>query len=375
MRYFKVGSEEVMEKRKKERKKTDKKGIRKGKIETDFFSDKLTYRDSGVDISKADKIKSRIKEFAKRTLLKNVLFDIGPFSAGIDFYGKVLLATCDGVGTKTKLAIEFGKPEGLGYDLVAMNVNDILAMHGKPIFFLDYIGMNNLDEKLILKIIESISNACVHAQCSLVGGETAEMPGFYSENSFELVGFCIGEARKENLSNPESVEEGDVILAFPSSGPHSNGYSLIRKLISQSKIKPGEKFNGKKVIDILLEPTKIYVRDFFLISENFSFPKVSAHITGGGIPGNLIRVLPEGKTAVIRKKILEEISEKFSYGIFSLLSKHVEEEEIFRVFNMGVGFLMIFPQETAQKILKSSNIPVFEVGYVEKGQKKVVLSS
>ena len=355
-----------------------KKEEKRGNISSSSGRIPLTYKSSGVDIDKADEIKKEIKSLVRRTLKKNVLFDVGPFSAGFELEGKVLLATCDGVGTKTKLAVEFGKPEELGYDLVAMNVNDILAMHGRPIFFLDYIGMNNLREELVLKIVESIADACREAECSLIGGETAEMPGFYSENSIELVGFCVGEAQKEALPQPEEIKKGDILLAFPSAGPHSNGYSLIRKLISDGKLNPNQKLNGeKKLIDVLLSPTKIYVKDFFYICERFAFPKSSAHITGGGIPGNLSRIIPDGKKAVINTRKIREISEKFSFGIFSVISKYVGKEEMFRVFNMGVGFIMVFPEKTAKAVIENSEIPVFEVGYIEderNGNKKVVLS-
>ena len=331
----------------------------------------LTYKSSGVDIDKAEEIKEGIKSIVRRTLKKNVLFDVGPFSAGVEFGGKVLLATCDGVGTKTKLAVEFGKPEGLGYDLVAMNVNDVLAMHGKPIFFLDYIGMNNLRKEVVLKIVESVANACQDAECSLIGGETAEMPGFYSKDSIELVGFCVGEAEKEKLPKPEEIKRGDVLLAFPSTGPHSNGYSLIRKLISDGKLNPNQKLNGeKKLLDVLLFPTKIYVKDFFYICENFAFPKASAHITGGGIPENLSRIIPDGKKAVINKKKIREISEKFSFGVFSMILRYVDEREMFRVFNMGVGFIMVFPEETAREVVERSEKPIFEIGYIEDGEDK-----
>jgi len=338
----------------------------------DKANKKLDYASAGVDIKRADFIKSKIKELASRTITSGVIEGIGPFSSVLKSESEILLATCDGVGTKILLGLKYKKEKWLGKDLVAMNVNDILAMHGKPKFFLDYIGVNSLDDVDVLGIVEGIVEACKESGCSLVGGETAQMPGFYKRKSVELVGFCIGFADPNSLPKINEVKKGDLILGFPSSGIHSNGFSLIRKLISQKKIKIDSDFDGEKLYNLFLVPTKIYVEDFFKIVERFSFPKASAHITGGGIPGNLSRVIPDGLSAFVEKKVLRDISEKYSRNIFSLLHNFVEEREIFRVFNMGIGFAMIYDESTAKKITENFS-DVFIVGFIDDFEKEKVL--
>lgn len=332
----------------------------------------FSYKSAGVDIDKADAIKEKIKDIAKGTLKNFVLQGVGPFAAIAKLPSGFIIATCDGVGTKISIAQEFNKLEGLGYDLVAMNVNDILAMHGKPMLFLDYIGVPNLETVDIEKIIKSIASACIEADCCLVGGETAQMPGFYERNKFELVGFCIGITRKPSQKN--KVSNGDIVLALPSNGLHSNGYSLIRKLLEKKLINPAEQINGNKIIDIILRPTKIYVKDFFEVVKEFGYPKASANITGGGIPGNLSRVIPENLTAVIDKRSLEILSERFADGIFSYISRFVPEQEMFRVFNMGAGFVMIYPKKKAQAILEKKRDKIFKIGQIEKykGEKVII---
>lgn len=327
----------------------------------------LTYLDAGVNLDRAGEIKQKIKEIASGTLSHRVLQGVGPFSAVLEVEsGRVMLATCDGVGTKTLLSLKYGKVKELGYDLVAMNVNDILAMHGEPEFFLDYIGLNSLDEFDILEFIEGVAEACKVSGCSLVGGETAQMKGFYSKGAVELVGFCIGFANPENLPRIEDVKKGDVVFAFPSSGIHSNGFSLMRKLVEKGLLKMNSNFRGKKLYEIILRPTRIYVRDFFSLVEKVGYPKVSAHITGGGIPENLGRVIPDGFSAFISVKKLQEIQENFADGIFDLISKFVEEDEMRRVFNLGIGFAMVFSSEISDKIRSySSDLGVFEVGYID----------
>ncbi|MCS7214234.1 MAG: phosphoribosylformylglycinamidine cyclo-ligase [Candidatus Calescibacterium sp.] len=335
-----------------------------------------TYKSAGVDIERADVLKSKIKEIAKRTMKKYVIHGIGPFAAVLKMPSELVVATCDGVGTKIALAQEYGKVEVLGYDLVAMNVNDIIAMHGKPIFFLDYIGIPNLDVTDIEKIVKSMSDACLESDCSLVGGETAQMPNFYLENRFELVGFCVGSVKKKDLPKKEKVKPGDIVLAFPSNGVHSNGFSLIRKLIEEKKINPDDKINNEKVIDILLRPTKIYVRNFFEIVKKFGYPKISANITGGGIPGNLSRMLPEKCSAVIDKKTLEFLSDKFCSRIFSYISRFVPESEMFKVFNMGSGFVLVYSEKKANEILKKMKDKIFKIGYIsdKKSKERVIIN-
>ncbi len=331
----------------------------------------ISYKSAGVDIDKADAIKENIKKIASGTLKSIVIHGVGPFAAVAKLPAGFIVATCDGVGTKIAIAQEFNRIEGLGYDLVAMNVNDILAMHGKPLLFLDYIGVPNLETINIEKLISSIASACIEADCSLVGGETAQMPGFYEKNRFELVGFCIGIVKK--LPQKNKISEGDVILAFPSNGPHSNGYSLIRKLIEEKLINPEDRLKRDKLIDVILRPTRIYVNDFFEIVKEFGYPKASANITGGGIPGNLSRIIPEKMTAAIDKKSLEYLSENFADGIFSHISRFVPEKEMIKVFNMGAGFVMIYPKKKAQIILEKMKGKVFKIGSIEKWREEKVV--
>lgn len=339
----------------------------KGEVSRGKIKSGLTYLSAGVNLDRAGEIKQRIKEIAIGTLSDRVLQGVGPFSAVLKVEsGQVMLATCDGVGTKTLLSLKYGKVKELGYDLVAMNVNDILAMHGKPEFFLDYIGLNSLDDFDILEFIEGVAEACKVSSCSLVGGETAQMKGFYSKGAVELVGFCIGFANPENLPKIENVKKGDVIFAFPSAGIHSNGFSLIRKLVEKGLLNMNSNFIGKKLYEIILRPTRIYVRDFFSLVEKVGYPKVSAHITGGGIPENLGRVIPDGLSAFISEKKLHEIQENFADGIFDLISKFVERNEMRRVFNLGIGFAMVFSSEVSDKIESyCSDLGVFEVGYID----------
>ena len=330
----------------------------------------MLYKDAGVDLDKAEKIKREIRKIAKRTY-KFVVEGVGPFSAVLKsspLSGKLLLATADGVGTKVKLAFQFGKLDGLGFDLVGMCVNDILAMHGKPLFFLDYIGVPKLDEK-VLDIVKSIARACKEAECSLVGGETAQMPDFYQENSAELVGFCIGVLEPKNKPKPEKIKEGDIVVALPSAGFHSNGYSLLRKLLDSGKISPDDMVDGRKLKDHLLAPTKIYVKAFRKYILPLS-PKVSAHITGGGLPENISRVIPDDFQVVILKKLLNSKHNR-NWKIFRYVMEkgEIPEVEMFRVFNMGVGFVSIIPQKFENRIKP----PLFKIGVVEKGKRKVVI--
>lgn len=336
----------------------------------------LDYKSAGVDIDEADRIKSRIREIAERTLSETVLHSIGPFAAVVKLPSVCVVATCDGVGTKTALAYDYGKLDGLGFDLVAMNVNDIIAMHGNPIIFLDYIGVPSLYDVDVERIVASIADACREAGCSLVGGETAQMPGFYEKGKFEMVGFCVGIARKTSLPKKEKITKGDVIVAFPSNGIHSNGYSLIRKLIEEKRINPDDKLGDRSVIDILLRPTTIYVRDFQKLTKAFGYPKASANVTGGGLVRNLSRIIPQGLKAVVKKEVLKSMSERFCNGIFSYIGHVVPENEMFRVFNMGAGFAMVYPKKKAETIIRSMEGQVFAIGHIEeaKDSQKVVFS-
>ena len=300
---------------------------------------KLTYKEAGVDVESSDLFKGNLKKILKYS--KYVIEGVGPFASVLKIPSQqgCLVMSCDGVGTKLKFASEFGQYKTVGIDLVAMSVNDVLCMNAKPYFFLDYIGINLFDRRVLDEIIKGISIGCELAGCCLVGGETAQMPEFYSDNYFELVGFAVGFVNKKNLPRIEEVREGDIILGLDSSGLHSNGFSLVRKILERKK----ELSNLKKII---LTPTRIYVRDFFEIVKVLGYPKTSAHITGGGIMGNIKRVIPKSRKIVIFKENLKK------HKTFEILQKEgdIDEEEMFSVFNMGLGFSMLYDRNKLRKI-------------------------
>jgi phosphoribosylformylglycinamidine cyclo-ligase len=340
----------------------------------------ITYKDSGVDIDSADILKRKISNIALSTYDSNVLAGVGPFGAIVKipqgFNEPVIVFSCDGVGTKLKIASIAKNFKGVGIDLVAMCANDILAMNAKPFVFLDYVGLSKLEERVVVEIMEGVKLGCIEAGCSLIGGETAQMPSFYEEGAFELVGFCSGIAEKKNLPNITKVAKGDVIIGLQSSGLHSNGFSLIRKILDVKKYSLDFVPNGfsETLAEILLKPTKIYVRPVLATAGKFGFPKACAHITGGGIPGNIIRILPEGKRGRIYQKKLSP------HTIFDFVRKEgeVNDDEMFRVFNMGLGFAMIYPQNIADSVVDFINekFPDFGasiVGTLENGDKGVII--
>ena len=262
---------------------------------------KISYKDAGVDIDAGNSFVDRIKPYVKETFNKNVVGGIGSFAGAFRLpsgYKKpVLLSATDGVGTKLKLAIDAKKYDTVGIDLVAMCVNDLICNFGEPLFFLDYYATGKLDIDAASKVVKGIAKGCKEAECALIGGETAEMPGMYSKDDFDLAGFAVGIAEEDDL-NPK-VKENDILLALPSSGIHSNGYSLVRKLFFEKLNKSfDEDFDGKKLIDVLLTPTRIYVKEFKKLKDKIN---ALAHITGGGIIENLPRVLPENLKAVVEK--------------------------------------------------------------------------
>ena len=327
--------------------------------------DKISYKDAGVDIDAGNLLVEKIKPFVKETFNQNVVGGIGSFAGAFRLptgYKKpVLLSATDGVGTKLKLAIDAKKYDSVGIDLVAMCVNDLICNFGEPLFFLDYYATGKLEVDVASEVVRGIAKGCKEAECALIGGETAEMPGMYNENDFDLAGFAVGIAEEDEL-NPK-VNEGDVLLALPSSGIHSNGYSLVRKLFfDKLNMKFDDEINGKKLIDILLTPTRIYVKEFKKFKDKIN---ALAHITGGGIVENLPRVLPDNLEAVVYKEKIKVLD------IFKFMSKYVEEEEMFRTFNMGVGMIIATTKENAEFIINNSD--AYEIGKIQKGQKGVKL--
>ncbi|MBF0556340.1 MAG: phosphoribosylformylglycinamidine cyclo-ligase, partial [Nitrospirae bacterium] len=307
-------------------------------------SSPLTYKDSGVDIDKADMFIKDISPLIKKTFRKEVLTDIGSFSAlfKLDlnkFTDPVLVSGTDGVGTKLKIAFMAGKHDTIGIDLVAMCVNDVLTSGAEPLFFLDYLAVSALAPLTAREIIKGIAAGCMEAGCALIGGETAEMPGFYSNGEYDVAGFCVGAVNRPDIIDGSSIVEGDVVIGLASSGLHSNGYSLARKLFFEIEGHTHSTYIpelGKTIGEELLTPTKIYVKSVFSLKKELKI-KGMAHITGGGITGNLPRILPVGLGAFINKNSWE------APKIFGLIRDKdlIGEDEMFKTFNMGIGYTIV----------------------------------
>ncbi|WP_456396401.1 phosphoribosylformylglycinamidine cyclo-ligase [Desulfurobacterium sp.] len=337
---------------------------------------KLTYKDAGVDIEAGDTLVEKIKPFAKKTFDKNVLAGIGGFGAGYllpeGYKNPVLVSGTDGVGTKLKIAQMSNIHDTIGIDLVAMCVNDILTVGAKPLFFLDYFATGKLSVDVAADVVKGIAKGCEMAGCALIGGETAEMPDFYPEGEYDLAGFVVGIVDRDKYITGEKIEAGDKILGITSSGIHSNGYSLVRKLffdILGLSVHDTVEELGGKVSDILLTPTKIYVKPVLELISKVEV-KGLAHITGGGIPGNLVRILPDGKKAVIKKDSWEILP------IFKFIQEkgNVPEDEMFKTFNMGIGMCVVVSPEVADEalsILEAAGEKVFLIGEIESGDRKV----
>lgn len=329
----------------------------------------ISYKDSGVDKEEGYRTVEKIKDKVKSTYSANVMNEIGSFGALYklgDYKKPVLVSGTDGVGTKLKIAFETGKYDTVGIDCVAMCVNDILCHGAKPLFFLDYLACGKLDSDVSSEIIKGVADGCLQAGASLIGGETAEMPGFYTVGEYDIAGFAVGAVEEDEIVNSSKIEEGDTIIAISSSGPHSNGFSLIRKLF----VDLNEVYENKRIWEHLLTPTKIYVKSIQKLMESVKINGM-AHITGGGLIENVPRTIPEGLCANIdRKKI--EIHPIFKHGYF----KKVTEDELWGTFNMGVGFIVIVKKEDAEKtigILKENGENAYEIGYISKGENKLCL--
>jgi phosphoribosylformylglycinamidine cyclo-ligase len=308
----------------------------------------LSYRDAGVDIDAGDALVDRIKPFARKTLRPEVLGGIGGFGALFQLPGKyrepVLVSGTDGVGTKLKLAFQLNKHDTVGQDLVAMSVNDILVQGAEPLFFLDYFACGKLDVDTAATVVEGIARGCELSGCALIGGETAEMPGMYPDGEYDLAGFAVGAVEKSKIIDGSTIRPGDVVLGLASSGAHSNGYSLIRKIIEVAKPNLEGDFHGRKLKDVILAPTRIYVKSLLALMERRDgLVKGMAHITGGGLLDNVPRMLADNLTAVLDKDAWE-----MPY-LFQWL-KHagnVDAQEMYRVFNCGIGMVVVVAAEDA----------------------------
>ncbi len=320
----------------------------------------LSYRDAGVDIDAGDALVEAIKPFAKRTMRPEVLAGIGGFGAlcalPAKYKSPVLVSGTDGVGTKLKLAFQFGRHDGVGVDLVAMSANDVLAQGAEPLFFLDYFACGKLEPRIATQVIRGIARGCEDAGCALIGGETAEMPGMYPEGEYDLAGFCVGVVEKDRVIDGKSIKPGDVLLGLASSGAHSNGYSLIRRVIENEK-------PNSDTVDALMEPTRIYVKPVLKLLAAAPV-KGLAHITGGGLVGNVPRILPLGAKAMIYREAWPRPQ------LFNWLQQtgSIAEDEMFRVFNCGIGMVAVVAPEHVQlatMLLKREGEIVCQIGMVE----------
>ncbi|MDH5784722.1 MAG: phosphoribosylformylglycinamidine cyclo-ligase [Chromatiales bacterium] len=328
----------------------------------------LSYRDAGVDIDAGNSLVERIKPHAKRTLRPEVLGGLGGFGAlfeiPLDRYREpVLVSGTDGVGTKLKLAIEMGKHDTIGIDLVAMCVNDLIVGGAEPLFFLDYYATGHLNVDAAADVIKGIADGCEISGCALTGGETAEMPGMYEGDDYDMAGFCVGIVEKSGIIDGSKVKAGDALLGIASSGPHSNGYSLIRKVLEVSGASLSDDFHGKSLGETLLEPTRIYVKPLLDLISKLEIHSL-CHITGGGLPENLPRVLPDDCRAVIDSKSWQRPP------VFDWLQQqgNIADSEMYRTFNCGVGMVVAVSADEAERaieILRSNGEEAVVIGTIE----------
>jgi phosphoribosylformylglycinamidine cyclo-ligase len=330
----------------------------------------ISYRDAGVDIEAGDALVEQIKPFAKRTMRPEVLGGIGGFGSLFampkKFKEPILVSGTDGVGTKLKLAFELNKHDTVGIDLVAMSVNDILVQGAEPLFFLDYFACGKLEVGTAAQVIKGIAEGCEQSGCALVGGETAEMPGMYPAGEYDLAGFAVGCVDKANIINGTTIAAGDVVLGLASSGAHSNGYSLIRKLIDKSGVDLESDFHGQPFKEVVMAPTRIYVKSLLKLIEALPV-KGMAHITGGGITENIPRVLPAGLTAEIKK------GSWAMPPLFTWLQTqgNIVDTEMYKTFNCGIGMAVIVAKEHAAEAkaqLEAGGESVFEIGFIRAQQ-------
>ncbi len=328
----------------------------------------VTYRDAGVDIEAGDALVDRIKPFAKRTMRPEVMSSIGGFGSLFAMPSKfkepILVSGTDGVGTKLKLAFELDKHDTVGIDLVAMSVNDILVQGAEPLFFLDYFACGKLSVDTAADVVKGIAQGCELSGCALVGGETAEMPGMYPGGEYDLAGFAVGCVDKSEIIDGTTIGEGDVVLGLASSGAHSNGYSLIRKLIDQSGIDLEADFEGQPFKDVIMAPTKLYVKSILALKEALPI-KGMAHITGGGLTENIPRILQDGLTAEI------DSSAWALSPLFKWLQAegNIAPQEMYKTFNCGIGMAVIINADVAAQataILEEAGEKVYTIGQIRK---------
>lgn len=328
----------------------------------------LSYKDAGVDINAGNALVERIKPEVKRTTRAEVIGGLGGFGALCAIPSKykepVLVSGTDGVGTKLRLAIDLKKHDTIGIDLVAMCVNDLVVQGAEPLFFLDYYATGKLDVNVAADVVKGIADGCVQSGCALVGGETAEMPGMYHAGDYDLAGFCVGVVEKSEIIDGSRVKNGDALIALGSSGPHSNGYSLVRKVIDVAGVNPAtELLDNKLLSEHLLAPTKIYVKSVLALIKQADVHAI-AHLTGGGFWENIPRVLPKNTKAVIDEKSWKWPS------VFNWLQEkgNIDTYEMYRTFNCGVGMVIALPQEqveTALAILKQAGENAWLIGHIE----------
>ena len=338
----------------------------------------LSYRDAGVDIDAGDALVEAIKPFAKRTMREGVLGGIGGFGGLFEISKKfkepVLVSGTDGVGTKLKLAFELNRHDTVGIDLVAMSVNDILVQGAEPLFFLDYFACGKLDVATATAVVKGIALGCEQSGCALLGGETAEMPGMYPDGEYDLAGFAVGAVEKSQIIDGSKIVPGDVVLGLASSGIHSNGYSLVRKIIEVAKPDLEADFHGRKLSDVLMAPTRLYVKPLLALMASMEV-KGLVHITGGGLVENIPRVLQDKLTAVLDGKSWT------MPPLFQWLQQHggVADHEMHRVFNCGIGMTVIVSQENADAAmaqLQAAGETVYRIGDIrarEEGQAQTVV--
>ena len=339
----------------------------------------LSYKDAGVDINAGNELVERIKPHVKRTTRPEVIGGLGGFGALCALPSKykepILVSGTDGVGTKLRLAIDLKKHDTIGIDLVAMCVNDLVVQGAEPLFFLDYYATGKLEVDVASDVVKGIAEGCVQSGCALVGGETAEMPGMYHMGDYDLAGFCVGVVEKSKIIDGSKVQAGDALIALGSSGPHSNGYSLIRKVIDVAGVNPAtEQLAGKALGDQLLAPTRIYVKSVLELIEEVDVHAI-AHLTGGGFWENIPRVLPDNTKAVIDEKSWEW------QPVFKWLQEkgNIDSYEMYRTFNCGVGMVIALPQadvEKALNLLRQAGENAWLIGQIESlnpGEKQVII--
>ncbi len=350
----------------------------------------ISYEQSGVNIDAGDEMVRQIQSAVAGTFGPRVIESRNAFAGMFrldyderlfkrNYKNPVLVACTDGVGSKVQLAGKIKKFNTVGIDLVAMNVNDMLVQGAEPLFFLDYLAVHKLEPKMVAELVKGVAAGCREANCALIGGETAEMPDTYSAGDFDMAGFAVGVVERRKIIAGETIRKGDVVLGLASSGLHSNGYSLVRNIcFKQAKLKMTDvldELDGAVLGDVLLEPTRIYVRSIIKLLSRYKVKRIvhgMAHITGGGLVGNIPRVLPKDCDATIKKSSWPK------QKIFTFLQKAgpVEEEEMFRVFNMGIGFVLIVAEDFAESITKKLTKygeRVYKIGRITTGTGKVVL--